>query len=461
LANQLSQPRKVVAMQEINHVINFAGSMFERFPPQIYATALFVLCCGLGLVGVVVSRKRSACLQEQIDELRRDGCLARIGAAAIAAWTIFGCAPSLAQNAYVPNRGDNTVSVIHTPTNSVAGLPIPVGSGPSGVVVSPDGSEVYVANFNDNTVSVIATATNSVITAIPVGGGCANNFGAIGLAESPDGRKVYVANVCSNSVSVIRAATGKVIATIPGIGEAFGIAVTPDGKKVYVTGERGGTSVLDAATDTVSAFINTESRAKAVAVSPDGSRVYITNIGVLVVDTATDTVVTQVATSTADHFGVAVSPDGTKVYVTNEQDGTVSVIDTATNTVVGLPIPVGADPNGLAVTPDGTKVYVVNGGNNTVSVIDTAISKVVAVLSVGNAPSAFGVFIQPRFAGTPGKRICKAKSTSALAETFSGLKRAAIALGFPTVEALRIAVKAYCRNDDVEDDLGAEAKRND
>ncbi len=447
-------------MQEINYAFNFAGSMFERFPPQIDATALFILCCGLGSVGVVVSRKLSARLQEQIDELRRDGCLARIGAATIAAWTIFGCTPSLAQNAYIPNGGDNTVSVIHTPTNRVAGLPIPVGAGPSGVVVSPDGSEVYVANFNDNTVSVIATATNSVIATIPVGGGCANNFGAIGLAEGPDGRKVYVANVCSNSVSVIRAATGKVIATIPGIGEAFGIAVTPDGKKVYVTGERGGASVLDAGTDTVSAFINTESRAKAVAVSPDGSRVYITNIGVLVVDTATDTVVTQVATSTADHFGVAVSPDGTKVYVTNKQDGTVSVIDTATNTVVGLPIPVGADPNGLAMTPDGTKLYVVNGGDNTASVIDIAINKVVAVLPVGNAPSAFGVFIQPSFAGTPGKRTCKAKSTSALVETFGGLKRAAIALGFPAAEALRIAVKAYCRNDDVEDDLVADGKRD-
>jgi hypothetical protein len=59
-------------MQGINYVINFAGSMFERFPPQIYATVLFVLCCGLGLVGFVVSRKRSACLQEQIDELRHD-----------------------------------------------------------------------------------------------------------------------------------------------------------------------------------------------------------------------------------------------------------------------------------------------------------------------------------------------------------------------------------------------------
>jgi len=127
---------------------------------------------------------------------------------------------------------------------------------------------------------------------------------------------------------------------------------------------------------------------------------------------------------------------------------------------VGLPIPVGADPNGLAVTPDGTKLYVVNGGDNTASVIDVAINKVVAVLPVGNAPSAFGVFIQPRFAGTPGKRICNAKSTSALVKTFGGLKRAAIALGFPTVETLRIAVKAYCRNDDVEDDLVADEERN-
>jgi len=45
-------------MQEVNELI--------------YAAALFVLWCGLGLVGVVVSRKRSARLQEQIDELRRD-----------------------------------------------------------------------------------------------------------------------------------------------------------------------------------------------------------------------------------------------------------------------------------------------------------------------------------------------------------------------------------------------------
>ena len=59
-------------MQEINDVNNLALSMFERFREQIYAVALFVLWCGLGLIGVVVSRKRSAQLQEQIDELTRD-----------------------------------------------------------------------------------------------------------------------------------------------------------------------------------------------------------------------------------------------------------------------------------------------------------------------------------------------------------------------------------------------------
>ena len=59
-------------MQELNDVTNFARSMFERFPLQIYATALFVLWCGLGLVGIAVARKRSARLQRQIDELRRE-----------------------------------------------------------------------------------------------------------------------------------------------------------------------------------------------------------------------------------------------------------------------------------------------------------------------------------------------------------------------------------------------------
>jgi YVTN family beta-propeller protein len=85
-----------------------------------------------------------------------------------------------------------------------------------------------------------------------------------------------------------------------------------------------------------------------------------------------------------------------------------------------LPIPVGNDPIDVAVNPDGDKVYVANTGDNPVSVIDTATNMVLAVLPVDNGPSAFGVFIQPRFAGTPGDAACYGKSLSALPRRSAG-----------------------------------------
>jgi YVTN family beta-propeller protein len=133
--------------------------------------------------------------------------------------------------------------------------------------------------------------------------------------------------------------------------------------------------------------------------------------------------------------GVAVTPDGSKIYVANTTDPpTVSVIDTATDMVIAT-VPVAPYPYGVAVTPDSSKVYVTNtvffppNTVSTVSVIDTATNMVVAVVPVGNHPFAFGVFIQPRFAGTPGNGNCPGKSVSALAQTFGGLNAAAIALG--------------------------------
>jgi hypothetical protein len=96
----------------------------------------------------------------------------------------------------------------------------------------------------------------------------------------------------------------------------------------------------------------------------------------------------------------------------------------------------------LGVTPDGTKIYAVGGST---AVFDLATSTLLAILPVGGNPSIpVGMFIQPRFAGTPGGVYCHETSGLALAATFGGLKPAAIALGFPTVQALQTAVDAYC-----------------
>jgi DNA-binding beta-propeller fold protein YncE len=90
----------------------------------------------------------------------------------------------------------------------------------------------------------------------------------------------------------------------------------------------------------------------------------------------------------------------------------ISVIDIATNTVVGtIPLPIFTVPEFRE-----TGLVLVGG-----LVIDTATNTVVAVLPVGEGPIAFGVFIQPRFAGTPGNASCYGQSISALAQTFRGL----------------------------------------
>jgi YVTN family beta-propeller protein len=268
----------------------------------------------------------------------------------------------LAQNAYITNFGDNTVSVIDTTTNTVVAT-IPVGRTPTGVAVTPDGSKVYVTNQDFSmgpagTVSVISTAPNTVLTTIPPvrPGPGAQPFG---VAVTPDGTKVYV-SYNSNGFHVVKVfdtATNTAVATVTaGIG--LGVAVTPDGSKVYVADIDGFVSVIDATTNTV---------------------------------VATITVGPRIASQT---MGVAVTPDGTKVYVANSGTNTVSVIDTTTDTVVAT-TSVDVGPAGLAVTPDGSKVYVANGVNK-VSVIATATNTVMgAPITVGNRPMAFGLFIQP------------------------------------------------------------------
>ena len=71
---------------------------------------------------------------------------------------------------YVTNEIDGTVSVIDTSTNTVVGLPIPVGNVPQGIAFDSQNNRMYVANEEDDTVSVIDTSTNTVVgLPIPVG----------------------------------------------------------------------------------------------------------------------------------------------------------------------------------------------------------------------------------------------------------------------------------------------------
>jgi YVTN family beta-propeller protein len=308
---------------------------------------------------------------------------------------VLGVTSSLAQKAYVTNSTSNNVSVIDTPSNTVLGGPIPVGTAPEGVAVSPDGSRVFVANITSNNVSVIATASNTVTATVPVG------EVPVGVAVSPDGSKVFVANQTDKTVSVIATASNTVIGSPITVGTLpSGLVVTPDGSKVYVANQGDGTvSVIATASNTVTGTVSVGTQPFDLAITPDGSKVYVGNPGsnnVSVIATASNTVTATVPVG-QHPIGVALSPDGSKVFVANMFDNTVSVIATASNTVIGSPIPVSDSPFGLGVTPDGSKVFVAvpAGIPGTVSVIATSSGMVTGTIPVGTAPLALGNFIGP------------------------------------------------------------------
>src|SRR5262245_32739233 len=72
--------------------------------------------------------------------------------------------------AYVSNTRSNNVSVIDIASNTVVAT-IPVGFGPEGVAVAPDGKHAYVTEGGSpsGSVLVIDTTTNTVVATIPLG----------------------------------------------------------------------------------------------------------------------------------------------------------------------------------------------------------------------------------------------------------------------------------------------------
>src|SRR5262252_5682153 len=108
---------------------------------------------------------------------------------------------------------------------------IPVGTPPTLLAISPDGSRVFAASSGE--LAIIRTDTNTVAATASI------TPYTSGVAVTPDGRRVLVTNSSAASLTVVDAESGMRLPSIPLVLDippgGFGrIAVSPDGRRAYV-----------------------------------------------------------------------------------------------------------------------------------------------------------------------------------------------------------------------------------
>jgi YVTN family beta-propeller protein len=360
--------------------------------------------------------------------------------------------------AYIPNSGDNNLSIVKVLDNTITDT-ITLGGSPFGITANPSNQDyVYVTNFSDGTASAVSVSYNTVVQTLDVGPA------PKGIAVTSDGAFIYVANSTAGTVSAVEISTDSLESIAVGQGP-LGVALSPKQDYLYVTNNEGDSlSIIKADTNELFVtlanhyYINYTSSSSDVAfskpyglaVSPDSNYIYVVNNGNNTVSIISAAVVYTQGTSFSlsnydptsntsgpyalsapiavgnDPRGIVVTPDQKYLYVTNYGDDTVSVINLTTS-VVDKTISVGDGPFGISVAPSGDFVYVVNQLSGTASVIYTNHGgtgtytdyEVIATVNVGNSPIGFGNFIGGKPPRAPSNLVATRVKNNTISLTWS------------------------------------------
>lgn len=276
---------------------------------------------------------------------------------------------------------DNNIG-IKLPINNVTGL---YNLYPQEIAINPSGDRLYITNFTSNTLSVFNTVNKTLVSKINTG------LYPSSVVCHPSGTKVYFCDLQNRGVSVVDASTNTVSKTIPGNFNITNIqykkiAINPSGNRIYAIGDYT-MSVFDTATETGIATVSSTSSASLdLAVHPSGNKVYITHSsGINVINAVSPYNLIKNISVSNDPCGIGITPSGDKIYVTNSSANTVTVINTQTDTVVKT-ISVGTYPNSVTMSPSGDKVYITNYRSNNLSIINTTTDTVMNTASVGVGP---------------------------------------------------------------------------
>jgi YVTN family beta-propeller protein len=136
-----------------------------------------------------------------------------------------------ASKMYTCNIGSNSISILERGTNPLNWnqTVVPVGRGPEGFDVSPDGRELWAAHSQDGGVSIVDLEQKTVTATFNVQSKRSNR-----LKFTPDGKTVLISDLDAGELLVVDVPSRKVTKKIALGRMVEGILVQPDGARAYV-----------------------------------------------------------------------------------------------------------------------------------------------------------------------------------------------------------------------------------
>jgi YVTN family beta-propeller protein len=290
--------------------------------------------------------------------------------------------------ALIANAGMASLTVADRRTRRVAAV-LPTGGSPRAVAIDAAGRRLYVAVSDEDAVQVFDLASGAPPGRVRLAPGDR----PWDLALAPDGRTLVVANAGSSTASFVDVANLAELQRVPTGEEPSSLLLDRGGRRAYVLDRRANAvTVLDVANRAVVTTVPTDPEPLHAALDAAGRRLYVVHAGspYLTVLSLPDLAPAGRVFVGLGASTVLVDSHTDLVYVGRSDERRLQVFDPyslAPVSFVDVPAPVGR----MAIDDAENALWALLPEARAVAVLDLTTRETLAVLDVGDAPTALAL----------------------------------------------------------------------